>query len=103
MAKLRSNQKAKPAPPPASTCAPAGAGFCAYIGPTIVGLVQNGTIFQGAKADILSGELKRAVEMHPRIASLVVPGETLAEDRVKVKTPGNLLYVNYQRLASGRE
>ena len=74
------------------------AGFCVYLGPTIPNKIQSGAIFRGSKAKVLSG-LKSVVEEHPLVASLIVTGETLPEDRIKVKTPGNLLYVNYRKLA----
>jgi hypothetical protein len=41
------------------------------------------------------------IAQYPLIASLVVSDETLPTDRIKVKTPGNLLYVNYHKLAKG--
>ena len=48
-------------------------------------------------------ELAPALERHPLIASLVVTSDTLPVDRIKVKTAGNLLNVNYKKLASGRK
>ena len=76
------------------------AGFSVYIGPTIPGVIQSGRIFNSSKANALK-ELASIVEKRPLVASLLVDGKTLAVDRIKVKTPGNLLYVNYQRLATG--
>ncbi|WP_050697998.1 hypothetical protein [Anaeromassilibacillus senegalensis] len=76
-------------------------GFCCYIGPTIIGVIQSGTIYPKSKAEVLK-DLESEVKKHPLIASLVVGGETLATDRIKVKTPGNLLFVNYRKLASGK-
>lgn len=75
-------------------------GFCAYIGPTIRGLIQHGTIYEGSKRDALkSPALCRAVAAYPEIAGLLVPGDTLTEARRKIKTPGSLLYVRYKALA----
>lgn len=75
-------------------------GFCAYIGPTIQGLIQQGTIYEGCKRDVVkSPALCRAVAAHPEIAGLLVPGDALAEARRKIKTPGSLLYVQYKALA----
>ena len=54
------------------------------------------------KAAVLK-ELAPALERHPLIASLVVTSDTLPVDRIKVKTAGNLLNVNYKKLASGRK
>lgn len=76
--------------------------FSVYLGPSIRGVIQRGTILNGTKEEALAS-ISYAVEKFPLIASLVVPDETIAEDRVKVKSPGNLLYVNYRKLASGQK
>ena len=77
------------------------AGFCVYIGPTIPGVIQSGHVFDCSRAKVLNGEIANIVEKRPLVASLLVDGLTLAVDRIKVKTPGNLLFVNYKKLASG--
>ena len=75
-------------------------GFCAYIGPTIRGLIQHGTIYKGSKGDVLKGPaLCRAVAAYPEIAGLLVPGDTLTNAYKKIKTPGSLFYVRYKTLA----
>ena len=74
------------------------AGFCVYIGPTITGVIQNGTIMRGGKKEVLKS-FAPAIEKYPLITSLIVTGDTLAQDRIKAMTPGNLLYVNYRKLA----
>ena len=58
------------------------------------------TIYRGGRKEVLDS-LAPVIEQHPLIASLVVSDETLPADRIKVKTPGNLLYVNYHKLAKG--
>lgn len=78
------------------------AGFCVYLGPSIRGVIQSGMVYRGGKAAVLK-ELAPALERHPLIASLVVTSDTLPADRIKVKTAGNLLNVNYKKLASGRK
>ena len=78
------------------------AGFCVYLGPSIRGVIQSGTVYRGNKAAVLK-ELAPALKRHPLIASLVVTSDTLPADRVKVKTAGNLLNVNYRKLASGKK
>lgn len=75
-------------------------GFCVYIGPTITGVIQSGTIYRGNKQEVLAS-LALAIKKIPLIKTLVVSSETLPEDRIKVKTPGNLLYVNYHKMISG--
>lgn len=77
-------------------------GFCVYLGPTMMGVIQRGTIYRGNRADVLTS-LAPVIERHPLVASLVVSDDTLPVDRIKVKTPGNLLYVNYHKLASGKK
>lgn len=74
-------------------------GFCVYLGPNIRGVIQSGTIFNEPREKVITS-LSAAVEKYPLIAELIIPGESLANDRIKVKTPGNLLYVNYKKLAA---
>lgn len=79
-------------------------GFCVYIGPSIQGVIQSGAVYPGTKEQTLAApSVAFALARHPLIASLIVEGNTLAEDRIKVKTAGNLLYVNYKKLASGKK
>ena len=73
-------------------------GFCVYLGPTITGVIQSGTIYRGEKAKVLT-ELEPVVKKYPLVETLIVTGETLPEDRIKVKTPGNILYVNYKKMS----
>ena len=69
-------------------------GFCVYLGPTMMGVIQRGTIYRGGRKEVLDS-------LAPVIDQRVVSDETLPADRIKVKTPGNLLYVNYHKLAKG--
>jgi hypothetical protein len=39
-----------------------------------------------------------AIEKYPLIARLIVTSKTLAQDRIKIKTPGNLLYETRRQL-----
>lgn len=78
------------------------AGFCVYLGPSLRGVIQSGAVYKGSKASVLK-EIAPALERYPLIASLVVTGDTLPADRIKVKTAGNLLNVNYKKLASGKK
>ena len=78
------------------------AGFCMYIGPSIVGTIQQARILYGDKQAALT-QISAAVEKYPLIASLVIPGDQVSEARIKVKTPGNLLYVNYHKLADRKK
>lgn len=80
---------------------PGGCGFCVYIGPTIFGLIQSGTVYRGTLEEALA-KVDDAIQKHPLIRSMVVTGDDLAECLKKISTPGNLMYVNYRRLAGGK-
>lgn len=75
--------------------------FCAYVGPTLLGLIQNGTIFNEPRSVVLE-EFAPIIEKYPLVAKLIVSGDHLAEAKVNVKRPGNIMYVNYHKLASGK-
>lgn len=68
-----------------------------YLGPTIMGKIQNGTILFGTKEAILANA-PVAAEFE-EIENLIVPVRRLPEDLKNVKTPGNALYVIYRTLA----
>lgn len=72
--------------------------FCVYIGPSIRGVIQSGTVYAGSK-EKTEKFLSPAIEKHPLIAKLISTEMTFAEDRIKVKTAGNLLNVYYKKLA----
>ena len=72
-------------------------GFCVYLGPSIHGAILSGTIFSTDKKTTLANS-ERILKDYPLIADLIVPGDILPESRIKVKTPGNLLYMNYNKL-----
>ena len=81
---------------------PDDGGFYCYIGPNLAGLIQSGTIYMSTKKDALAAAA-RAIEKQPLVKTLIVSGAALPEARLKVKKPGNALYVNYQKVAAGRE
>jgi len=73
-------------------------GFCVYLGPSIQGVIVSGTVFSNDKKATLK-ELQSVIEKYPLVADLIVLGKNLPECRIKVKTSGNFLYVNYNKLA----
>lgn len=75
--------------------------FCVYLGPTITGVIQSGMVLPGNK-ECAYKTLFEAIRAYPLIAQLIVTDKRLAEDRIKVKTAGNLLNVVYKKLASGK-
>ena len=75
--------------------------FCVYIGPSIRGVIQSGTIY-GKSLEDTKTFLATAIKKYPLIGKLISTDKTIAEDRIKVKTAGNLLNVYYTKLASGK-
>ena len=90
--------KQKPAQKKEKQPAVDGSGFCVYLGPSIRGAFNSGTIFDTDRDTTLT-VIKSTLEKYPLVADLIVSGDLLAESRIKVKKPGNLLYANYIRLA----
>lgn len=79
----------------------AKAGFCQYLGPTLVGVIQKGTIYEGEKAAVLKlPAVKLALEKCPAIADLVIPGDMLPEAIRKVQDPGDDLHRKYKKIAN---
>ena len=74
-------------------------GLCAYLGPSIRGVVQNGTIYEGSRETVLE-QLSGQIEQYPRIAKLIIPGEELPDARVKIKNKGNYLYEENRRFVA---
>ncbi len=83
---------------PDGSCA---AGFYCYIGPNIAETIAHGAVFVGTWAQALEAA-KDAIEKNKLVKTLIVAGDTLHNDRLKVKTPGNALYANYKRIAEGK-
>lgn len=77
-------------------------GFCVYLGPSIHGVIAGGTVYAADKAATVK-DLAETVKAHPLIASLIVPGDELPESRIKIMTPGNLLYINYRKMLAGKK
>lgn len=73
--------------------------FFMYLGPSIRGKIQTNSLYQGTRAEV-ERLLAPAIEAHPRIKSLLVSGDTLAVDRIKVRTPGNYLYEEYRKFVA---
>ena len=60
--------------------------FCVYIGPSIRGVIQSGTIY-GKSLEETKAFLATAIEKYPLIGKLISTDKTIAEDRIKVKLP----------------
>jgi len=69
-----------------------------YIGPTTKGLIEN-TIVKGTRKSV-EDYLKDVVAEIPQIKMLIVPTESLATNRAKVKQAGTLLNKYYNDVLS---
>ena len=74
------------------------AGVYVYLGPSIRGVIQKGTIFRGAKGEIV----KRfsSSELLPDIDKLIVPDKELISVKSKIEQGGNPYSYAYRRLSS---
>ncbi|MCX4326450.1 MAG: hypothetical protein OSJ45_04030 [Lachnospiraceae bacterium] len=72
-----------------------------YIGPTTyTGLIEN-TIVKGTRESV-EDYLKDAIKEIPQIKALIVPVESLARNKAKIKQPGTLLNKYYNDILSLR-
>lgn len=74
-------------------------GFYMYIGPNIRGLIQNGTIYRGTRAEALA-KAAPAIEKFKMVKALIVSGDALPVARLKLKETGNAFSVNYRKLSA---
>ena len=77
--------------------APRPAGFCAYIGPSIYGVIQAGTIYPGNFYEARR-QAADAIKKYPLIEKLIIPGEQLPDVKAKFAAGGSYLNIIYQRL-----
>lgn len=94
----KAKKATEPAKVPEKKEAKESASFFMYLGPTIQGVIQNASIY--ASREEAEQLLAPAIEKFPRIRTLLISGETLAEDRINVTKPGTRLYVEYHRLVN---
>ncbi len=73
--------------------------FYVYLGPSIRGVIQKGTIYPGSRQDVIEA-LDSAIQKYPRIRNLLVSGESLVTDRIQIKTPGTRLFTEYKKLVA---
>lgn len=79
--------------------AKAPCGFCTYLGPSIRGVVQYGTIYEGTVESVRK-QLAPAIEKYPRIGKLIVSGDDLPTAREKIRTKGNYLFEENRRFVA---
>lgn len=81
--------------PAKEEAAPKKAAFFMYMGPTILGVIQNASIYTEKDQ-----ALEAAIAKFPRIKALLIPDDRIAEDRINVTKPGTRLYAEYHRLVN---
>jgi len=81
--------------PAKEEAAPKKAAFFMYLGPTILGVIQNASIYTEKDQ-----ALEAAIAKFPRIKALLIPDDRIAEDRINVTKPGTRLYAEYHRLVN---
>lgn len=69
-----------------------------YIGPTTKGLIEN-TIVKGTRESV-EKYLKDVIEEIPQVKMLIVPTESLATNRAKVRQAGTLINKYYNDVLS---
>lgn len=71
--------------------------FCAYIGPTIRGVVPSGTLFPYTRAELLE-KMSGVCADYPELRHLVIEGKRLAQARKEIQRTGTLLHTKYAAL-----
>lgn len=73
-------------------------GIFIYIGPTIRGVIQKGSIYRGTRESVLSS-LAFAIGKHPEIKRLIVADNEIMSAKQKIAIGGNSLSNAYRVLA----
>lgn len=69
-----------------------------YIGPNIRGVIHNGDMYRGTRAEAME-KAASAIEKYKLVKALIVAGDALDVALQRVKKPGNAFYVNYHKLS----
>lgn len=70
-------------------------GIYVYIGPTVRGVLQSGTVYRGKKSDIIG----KVAEKYPQIEKLTVKSSELAEARRKIQNGEGIIALAYKTLS----
>lgn len=70
-------------------------GIFVYIGPSVRGLIQNGSIFRGTRDEILQKN-SAALEFCPKIERLIVSDSEIMSAKKKIKEGGNSVRIAYR-------
>lgn len=67
-----------------------------YLGPSIRGIVTNGRVFRGSRADVIKS-LENGIKDYPQIERLIVADREVAKSRNDLKTKRGI-YIPYEAL-----
>lgn len=73
-------------------------GVFIYIGPSIRGIIQKGSIYRGTRANVLAS-LAFAIEKYPKIERLIVADTDIVSAKQKITVGGNSLSNAYRTLS----
>lgn len=75
-------------------------GVYVYIGPTIKGVIQQGSIYRGTRSGVLA-KLSAVTEKYPKITRLIVADSEIMSAKQKIAAGGNPLSLAYRALQTG--
>lgn len=70
-------------------------GVFVYIGPSIKGVIQQGSIYRGSREKVIAS-LSFAIDKHPKIEHLIVADFEIISAKKKIKVGGNSLSNAYR-------
>lgn len=74
-------------------------GIYVYVGPSIRGVIQNGSIYRGSREYVTVILLGSVIEKFPMIKRLVVKDTEVAEAKEKINHGNNSLSLAYRELS----
>ena len=69
-------------------------GIFVYIGPSVRGIIQNGSIFRGDRSSVLKKNAS-AIEFCPKIERLIVADAEIMSAKKKLKEGGNSISIAF--------
>lgn len=73
-------------------------GVFIYLGPSIRGVIQKGSIYRGTRESVLSS-IAFAIEKYPQIERLIVADNAIVSAKQKIAVGGNSLSNAYRALS----
>ena len=78
-------------------------GVSVYIGPSIKGVIQHGTIIVGTPAEAIKDPMVQiALQKRPDIKTFIVNATESMDAKKRMKTPGDKLYKAYNDILRGK-